>query len=302
LTHFRLIEFSKKMKNAIPALISILLTGALAASPLATESFNTDALAGGYTADENFDWYVSPLTNNRWVISGNSGFRAQIADNAFGWQSGTALVRPSDLGGLSHPLMPGSTHLGYALLKGENTQRTRQSRRQLGTQLSGDEFYFSGLLSMVNGLHDMRDGDRLLMGVSNLSSLVGLGNFDNGFFLGLHKDAGKVYLSAFADGQIIALGDPLTPSQALGTSMIVLRVQLGTGRNNDTLTAWYALNDDKQLTLGATIDGLNIAANVADLTHFSLMSQVTGTVTGFTEGTAFDEMRLGSSPSAVAVR
>jgi hypothetical protein len=290
------------MKIYIPVLLSITFAGALAASPIASESFSADAFAGGYQVGEDFGWFVSPLTNNRWVIKGNTGFSNQIADSALGWQSSTALIRPNDGGGLSHSLMPGPTSHGFALLRGSNSETVRQSRRQLATPLRGNEFYFSGLISMVNGLNDMRNGDRLLMGISNADSLSSPANFDNGFFIGLHKDEDKVYLSAFADGKIFQLGDPLTSSQAFGTSMIVLRVQLGTGRNNDTLTAWYALHDDNDLKLATTVSGLDIARSAAGLTHFGLISKTTGSVWDTTGGTAFDEMRLGTSRSSVVTR
>jgi hypothetical protein len=291
------------MKNQIILLTSLLLGSALSAFPIASESFSSDTAAGGYTSGENFDRLVLPV-NNRWVTHANTGFRTQAeadGDNAFGWQSGTALVRPSNLGGLTHALMPGSTSSGYALLRGENQTGTRSSRRQLGSPVTGNEFYFSGLVSMVNGIADMRDGDRLMMGISNFDSVSAPNNFDTGFFIGLHKDAGDVYLSAFAGGQIHSLGSSLTASQASGTSMIVLRAELGAGSNNDTLTAWYAHDSATELTLAATITGLDIASSAADLTHFGLMSFVTGTVSNFSAGSAFDEMRFGTSLSAVVI-
>ena len=284
------------MKNKIITLIALSLGGSLAASPIASESFATP---GGYVSGTSF----GSASQNQNNIIGTTGF--STSDN---WNRNSALVTPRDTDSLTHNLMVGTAFSGGARVRSPGgATGTRASYRALDSIPTGLIFYMSGLVSVrgdADNMHMQSDAQIGLSTFAGLNDQVGNNSYSPGFFLGLSRaTSGAVNLAAFAGGNTYTLGNELTGAALAGAHMIVLRAELGQSPGaNDTLTAWYALAGESELTLGGSWSGINIADSGSDMEAFGLRGATFDTdAEGVPDGVAFDEWRFGSTMGAVAI-
>jgi len=276
----KLLAFAGVLGSAVPVpafFVSVAGTVPLSLSIsnlIASESFSvppyTDALSFGNT------------NNSRGNVGGTTGFSSTDL-----WERNTANVTSRAGGGLTHALVVGRAMDGYALSRPGTADRI--CYRDLKQAPEGSSFYMSGLVSMQGNLTNVLDNGMAVMGLS-ARSLLSAEDLSSGLFLGLTRGAGSdVFLSALAGGPIYTLGSALTPAQAGGAHLIILRVDIGAGAT-DKLFAWIAMDGATEVTFAGSWIGLDIADSGEDLRMFGVASIRSGIGTSF--GAALDEWRF----------
>lgn len=266
----------------LAALVAQETTAAL----IASESFSVGN-GGDYVNAQSFN--TAPNSTN---LTGNTGFST---DNA--WAVGTSLIQPRDYDSLTHTLVQGSTANGMVAVRPGGNGIGRQVSRDLAAVPTGSTFYMSGLIS-VHTLTALDPDESAAMGLIG-SIAVNTYDISSGLHLGVNCDSdGNVYLSAFAAGNTYHLGDALTSATALETQMIVLRLDVNTSGNNDTLTGWIAQAGETNLTQVLSVNNID-TGTAANLKMFVVQSQG-GSDSQTASGARLDEFRFGTTLNDVA--
>ncbi len=276
----------KKIQYIVP-LAAIMMGASASAALIASESFSTGN-GSDYVNAQNFN-----SASNSNVLTGTTGF-ADTAGKA--WVNGTSLVVPRNFTSLTHTLVQGTPVTGLATVIPGGNGVARNSNRELASAPSGSSFYISGLVR-IGGLANIDPDESASMGlIGNIA--VNTWDTDTGIHLGLTKDGlGDVYLAAFAAGNTYTLGSKLTSTQATETQMIVLKLDVDTSGNNDTLTAWVAQQGATDLTQVLSVSDIN-TGTTADLGRFVIQS-MGGPDAVTAGGTRMDEFRFGTTMSDV---
>ncbi|MEI8206573.1 MAG: hypothetical protein WCG03_06820, partial [Kiritimatiellales bacterium] len=208
------------------------------------------------------------------------------------WYPGTTLIQPSSVAGLTHALVQGSTAKGVLNIRTPSTAIGRNSARSLADTPSGSSFYMSGLVKANNLTTSLDVGDNAAMGLIRAIPL-NTWNISSGMGLGLTRDSlGDVYLAAFAAGNVYKLGSKLTAAQAAETQLIVLKLDVDTSGNNDTLTAWVAQQGGENLTQVFSVSDMD-TGTAENLKTFVVQGQgANATIAG--TGVYLDEFRFGT--------
>ncbi|MEI8205382.1 MAG: hypothetical protein WCG03_00730 [Kiritimatiellales bacterium] len=277
------------------ALASLIIGASASAERIASESF----LNGGAGYNDTANFAAAPNTT---VLAGTTGFT-----NTAGkiWQCGTATIRPRNYTGLTHALVQGTTENGLVFAipandtKEVKSAQGRGSKRVLAAAPAGSSFYMSGLVSLGGSLANLDASESVAMGLNN--SFVNLTwNVGLGMHLGLTRNsAGDVYLAAFAAGNTYTLGSKLTLAQAAETQMIVLKLDIDTSGNNDTLTAWIAQQGSTNLTEVLSQTGFDTGVT-SDLSAFVVQS-VGNPANTLAPGAKLDEFRFGTTLQDVTI-
>jgi len=252
---------------------------------LAAESFSTGN-GSDYVSTSNFAAVVHSSN-----LTGTTGFVGKV------WTNGTTLINPRSEGDLTHALVQGSTAKGAALIRPGAYSVGRNSNRALAAAPSGSSFYMSGLVKANNLTDSMDAGESAAMGLID-SIAANTWNISSGLALGITRNSsGDFYLAAFAAGNTYTLGSKLTSTQATQTQMIVLKLDVDTAGNNDTLTAWIAQQGSTNLTQVLSISDIDTgtAANLKTFVVQGLGAADAVTATGV----FLDEFRFGTQLSDV---
>ncbi len=276
----------------LPLLFTLLSFSAASGATLASESFATP---GGYQPGEPMGY-----PENAANVIGNQGF-----SETFLWNGRSALIIPVASEGLEHPLLAGSTAPGHVRLRAGGTgpePMRRVAFRFMDAAPQGDVLYLGGLVSAEHGLWDFREGDQVSMGLSSHQAFrEERPSYRSGVFFGYSTNLDmEVRLAAFGNGEVLPISEPLEPPDGDRVHLIVLRVEFGSGRQDDSLTAWYAGPDDQRLTEAWRREGLDLGDPEADFEVFGV--QTFASELGHPEvnaGAAFDEFRFGTDPQAV---
>ena len=259
----------------------------------ASDSFLTTSSGNGgvvYTSERD----IGNATNAT-VVVGNAGF-----STGSGWLNGNDRLQPFRDVSLSHPgavfgTRPGSVRLTVSQFA---SLSYRNSQRKLAADLpTADTYYMSGLIRIT--ALDLKDGEAAGIGFDN-SGTVGNTALTNGFHIGVRRENGVTYLSAFAGTQAITLAELDEP--LLGRTWQVVLKLTADALGKDALTAWYARDDNDELTLAFEDAPVETYAGPASLQWLRLTTRALGrNGTPNDKATAIhvDEVRLGTSLDAV---
>ena len=259
---------------------------------IASESFLTDnnGFQGiAYQGDVNFGDGV-----NTAVTVGNAGFA-----NRWVWLNSNSRFQPANAASLAHPGVVAGTRQGYAKLSVSNfgslTYRNTQRKLAAAPPVT-NAYYLSGLIR-VNAL-DLKDGEAAAVGFnSTLAQTVAL---SDGFHFGVSKEGGLTYLSAFAGTQTFPLMELDEP--ATGRVWQVTLKLAADARGMDALTAWYAPDDARRLTLAFKDVPVETYSEPASLRSLRLTTRAmgrNGTDSDAATLVHVDEIRLGVSLESV---
>ncbi len=277
-------------KTACFISLAMLLSTAVASAELiASDSFSTGN-GSDYTNKKNLGDFA-----NMGVLTGTIGFsKSKI------WKGSTGTIQPCNYAGLTHALEQGaSLNGGLVIIPPASKDRApiaRRSHRELSEKSSGSSFYMSALVSMGGALKNLNANESAVVGLcakviqdQNVKSGI-----QSGIHLGLTKDnAGDVYLAAFAAGNTYKLGGALTAAQAGETQLVVLKLDMDTSGDNDTLMAWAAQQKDAGLTQVLNTDEIDVG-QVGEL-RTVVVQALGGEDSSFTAGVWIDEFRFGTA-------
>jgi hypothetical protein len=264
------------------------VTGLLAAESFWTTANGYNGMA--YTTAKNY-----PETTNATVSVGNTGF------DGTAWSNANNRLQPSSAVSLTHPGVTGVSRPGSTHLRVNNfaTVNYRQSCRPLAAEPSATNAYWLSGLIRATAL-DLNDGEAAAVGFDSTSALNTA--LTNGFHLGVRKEGGRTYLSAFAERQEFTLRE--LDESALGRVWQVVLKLTADAQGPDALTAWYARDDEDALTRAFRDAPVETFAGPASIRSLRLTTRARGRSGTDTDSAAYiyaDEIRLGTSLEAVTL-
>ena len=270
-----------KKYKLIAVILGCLLTAGLAnATVIASDGFAIGT--GGYVD-------AGALGNSGDVTpTGTAGFGTDGVD-ATGWANGTGEIKTDDAYSLTHSALTGSAQSGGAGSRSALSRLRNSSRALVGPVPAAASYYLSGLVA-TSGTSTGTEGQQRNMGfIDTISS--GTYNIGDGFFLGINVTAGGTQnLAVFANDVAYNLFDL---SSNLGdTFQIVAKLDVNAA-GNETLSAWYAVDEATELNAGLTDQNVgDIWQVVGDLDTFVVQTDANAVLSGYQP---FDEMRFGTS-------
>ncbi|MGE4490141.1 MAG: hypothetical protein AB7E95_11425 [Kiritimatiellales bacterium] len=274
------------MKKGITVGLCLVLSAAatVSAELLASESFSTGN-GSDYVSKKNLG---DPA--NSVILAGTVGFSKSKP-----WKGSSGTIQPYSAAGLTHAVQSGNDIKGVIQIitpaAQNSTAISRKTFRELDVRPAGTSFYISTLVSMGGALKNLDVEESAVIGLCER----GREDWDikSGVHIGLAKDKdGSVYPTLFAAGKMYKLGNPLTAEQAAGTQLIVVKMDINTSGNNDTLTAWVAQKNDTVPRQVLKTDEINIG-DARDLRTLDIQV-LGGQDPAYTTGVRIDEFRFGT--------
>jgi len=273
-----------KIMKTVCVVFAILSSYKASAALIASESFSTGN-GSDYTDNKSFTDAV-----NKANITGTVGFTAD-------WSTGTALIVPRPQTALAGP------NFNYSAVSGsvdgwvwnKTYHEDRAARRELSSPpAAGTTVYMSSLV-MRAGVTSLNTNDVTTIGFGTVSGGQAY-SIATGMHVGIQRNAAGEYRRiAGIGGSLYDLG----AATAWQTDQIIVKMVLNA---SGTETVSIGLVDGGSSTLSWIYENLSIEAWSTTESMNALVIQLDGSTNVVTAaGTAFDEVRLGTSLSDVTL-
>jgi hypothetical protein len=285
---------TKHTPRALALLLAAVSAHQVSAAVIASEGF--DSIAGVSATQYNATNFtaapIATTANGDTVTVGSVGFSASSP-----WNNNSSSARVT-LTGLTHNFLSGTAQAGSVASTPATGTPTTPLERNVNRQLSAapadsSVYYFSALVRYVSataiadgsftsiGFYSFNPG-----GAPNTNDAI----YSSGIHVGLQR-TGSAFSLAVSDGD----DTPITiGSASINTNyQIVLRLDTSTS-GNETLTAWYAAEGDTALTATSVASSAigDVYTGGSSLGRLAIQSISTGAPAS--NGTLFDEVRLGT--------